>query len=73
MSETNIVVTITQEAPITVTMIQETPIIVTVGAELLAPTNHDGLDHLDYDHSGHTGFQKKIIYDDDLGSFIFPE
>ena len=32
--------------------------------------DHAGLLHLDYDHAGHTGFQKEIPYDPDLKALL---
>jgi len=32
--------------------------------------NHASLDNLSYDLSGHTDFQKKLVYDEGYGCFI---
>ena len=32
--------------------------------------DHANLLHLDFDHSGHTGFQREIPYDPDLGVLL---
>lgn len=33
-------------------------------------SDHAALSHLDYDNAGHTGFQKKIDWDDDYNAFL---
>ena len=56
-----------------VTLAEEQAIYVTIGGEALDTLNHAALNNLDYDHSGHTGFQKKIPFDNDYKTFIIPE
>lgn len=34
------------------------------------PTDHSLLTNLDYENAGHTGFQKQLVYDSEIGTYI---
>ena len=55
---------------INVTITEREIIHVTLGSSGVGTTNHAQLTNLDYDNANHTGFQKKIDYDEDYRSFL---
>ena len=38
--------------------------------EETSPSNHASLSNLDYDNSGHSGFQRKMTWEDDYKSYV---
>ena len=66
MSDIN--VTIAEKEIIAITLDSETINVTLEGG--LGTTDHAALSNLDYDHAGHTGFQKKIDWDDDYNAFL---
>jgi len=43
---------------------------VTLGCSGVGTSNHAALTNLDYDNANHTGFQKKIDWDEDYNAFL---
>jgi hypothetical protein len=55
---------------INVTITEREIIHVTMGCGGTGTSNHAALTNLDYDNANHTGFQKKIDWDDDYNAFL---
>jgi len=71
MSELNVTVTVAQATPVNVSCVVSEEITVEQNqVDVIHSSNHASLNNLDYENSGHSGFQKELQFDEKYKCYL---